>query len=414
MTAVGTFDSSTFTPEISIRPDVAPLVPDMVQWRRWFHAHPELSFQEVETAKEVARILRSFGIEEVFEKCGRTGVVALIRGGRPGPCILLRADMDALPLPELGSPNAIAGGFVSKNAGVMHACGHDGHMSSLLGAAKVLFSKRATLAGTIKLCFQPAEEGYGGAREMIADGILEETAAWGPRVDEVYGAHLWSYDAVGRVGARHGPMMAASDKFTIDVVGKGGHGAAPHGTVDAIVVASTLVNTLQTVVSRNKDPLEAGVLTVGMMHGGSGYNIICDRVELAGTCRSFTPATQELMKARMHEVCCGIGAAYGADVRMDYKYGYPPTINSDEAGVRKLHEAARKVVGKGAGVPYITCGAEDFSYFLQQRPGCFFFVGARIPHDEERPHHKSVFDFDEAALPVAASVFVQLAEDILA
>jgi amidohydrolase len=404
--------SSPFVPSITLRSDVQAINDEIVAWRRAFHAAPELSFQEVQTAADVASILRSFGMTEVFERCGRTGVVGLIRGGGgDGPCILLRADMDALPLQESGSPAVLAGGFVSLTPGVMHACGHDGHMASLLGAAKVLWGMRGSLRGTVKLCFQPAEEGYGGAREMIKDGVLDE-GAWGPRVDAVFGAHLWSFGKVGEVGARHGAMMAASDKFSIDVIGKGGHGAAPQSTVDAIVVASHLVTALQTVVSRSKDPLEAGVLTVGMMHGGSGYNIIADKVELNGTCRSFTPETQEIMKARMRDVCCGMGQAFGAQVEMTYTHGYPPTVNTDAPSVEALHASARKIVGGGAGVPFITCGAEDFSYFLLQRPGAFFFVGAALP-GELRPHHKSVFDFDETALGVAASVFVQLIEDKL-
>jgi amidohydrolase len=195
---------------------------------------------------------------------------------------------------------------------------------------------------------------FGGAREMIKDGVLVDK--YGPAVDAVYGAHLWSYDAVGRVGARLGPMMAASDKFEIDVLGKGGHGAAPQGTVDAVVVAANVVTALQTVISRNKDPLEAGVLTCGTVNGGSGYNIIADKVTITGTCRSFTKETQSVIEERMRGLCCGLGQAYGAEVNLHYHYGYPPTINRDAASVDRLHAAARKIVGAGSGVPYITCG----------------------------------------------------------
>jgi amidohydrolase len=389
-------------------PEVISLRSQLQADRRHLHAHPELSFQEFETAKYVASQLRSYGITEVIEKVGRTGVVAIIRGGGgAGPCIALRADMDALPLQETGDCP-----FISQNQGVMHACGHDGHVSSLLATARILFEQKDKMRGTVKLVFQPAEEGFGGAREMIKDGVLEEGVT-GPRVDAIYGAHLWSYDSLGRVGARKGPMMAASDKFSISVNGKGGHGAAPQSTVDSVVVAATLVTTLQSVVSRSKDPLDAGVLTCGTINGGSGYNIIADKVVITGTCRSFTSKTQEVMKERMNTICCGIGAAYGANIDMDYKHGYPPTVNSDATSVDLLHAAASAIVGtNNCGVPYITCGAEDFSYFLQQRPGCFFFVGAALP-GELRPHHKSVFDFDERAMEVTASVFVQLIKNLL-
>jgi amidohydrolase len=400
-------------------PAVLALSEQMRKDRRHLHAHPELSFQEHETAAYVAAQLRGYGIEEVVEGVGRTGVVALVRGGAgAGPCLALRADMDALPLQESGDCP-----FISQRAGVMHACGHDGHMAMLLAAARVLHEARAGMRGTVKLVFQPAEEGYGGAREMIKDGVLESDESGGaatggrktgPRVDAIYGAHLWSYDALGRVGARKGPMMAASDKFEIHVTGKGGHGAAPQSTVDAVVVAANVVTTLQTVVSRSKDPLDAGVLTCGTINGGFGYNIIADHVKITGTCRSFTKHTQDMQERRMHEICGGIGAAHGADVKMHYTHGYPPTVNSDHRSVDLLHAAAEKVVGKGnSGVPYLTCGAEDFSYFLQQRPGAFFFVGAALPGQPLRPHHKSVFDFSEDAMLVGASVFVQIVNDIL-
>jgi amidohydrolase len=309
----------------SALPAVLALQAQMAADRRHLHAHPELSFQEFETAKYVAAQLRGYGIAEVVEGVGRTGVVALIRGGAgAGPCIALRADMDALPLQESGDCP-----FISQRAGVMHACGHDGHMAMLLGAARVLHEGRAGMRGTVKLVFQPAEEGYGGAREMIKDGVLEGDEAaqaaggkrLGPRVDAIYGAHLWSYDALGRVGARKGPKMAASDKFEINVVGNGGHGAAPQSTVDAVVVAANVVTTLQSIVSRSKDPLDAGVLTCGTINGGFGYNIIADHVKITGTCRSFTRHTQDMQERRMHEICGGIGAAHGADVKMTYTHG---------------------------------------------------------------------------------------------
>jgi hippurate hydrolase len=255
---------------LNVRADVLALRDEIVANRRWFHAHPELSFQEVKTAARVAELLRSYGLTEVFEGCGRTGVVGVIRGGAgAGPCVALRADMDALPVTETSDIP-----FKSQNEGVMHACGHDGHVAGLLAAARVLHEGRARLAGTVKLLFQPAEEGYGGAKEMIDDGVLEDGRGWGPRVDLVYGLHLWSYQPTGVIACCHGPVMAASDKITITVHGKGGHGAAPQGTVDAIVEAAHLVTAMQTIVSRNKDPLDAGVVTVGKIEGGYGYKCV--------------------------------------------------------------------------------------------------------------------------------------------
>ena len=368
-------------------PEVLAEQPRMVALRRHFHAHPELSFQETATAARVAAELRGTpGVTDIVEGVGRTGVVALIVGGAgAGPCVALRADMDALPVLESGDCP-----FISQNPGVMHACGHDGHMAALLGAARVLGAERASLRGTVKLIFQPAEEGFGGAREMIADGVLEGGRGLGPRVDAIFGAHLWTYEPLGVVGARKGAMMAGSDKFEIVVHGKGGHGAAPQSTVDAVVVAASVVSALQTVVSRSVDPLEPAVLTCGTIKGGFGYNIIADEVVVGGTTRCFSPAVQSVIKERMRCICEGVGGAFGASCELKYSHGYPPTVNEDDACLAFTREAAAAVVG-GARVKtdVITCGAEDFSYFLQQRPGTFFFVGAGLP-GELRPHHKSV------------------------
>lgn len=300
---------------LNILPEVLALKEEMVANRRWFHSHPELSFEEVKTAAKVVELLRSYGITEIHERVGRTGVIALIRGAHPGPCIALRADMDALPVTETATID-----YKSQNEGVMHACGHDGHMAGLLCAAKVLFNQRDALHGVVKLVFQPAEEGYGGAREMIKDGCLED-GPLGPRVDAIYGLHLWSFDRLGNIGCREGPVMAASDKFEIHVKGKGGHGAAPQGTVDAIVEAASLVTALQTIVSRNKDPLDSGVITCGTINGGYGYNVIADSVKISGTTRSFTSGTQNMIKCRMGEICCGVAATFGGEIDLDYQYG---------------------------------------------------------------------------------------------
>lgn len=284
-----------------IPPCISDVEPFMTSIRRELHANPELSFKEHATASRIACILREMpGISHIAEGVGRTGVTAMIFGGAgKGPCILLRADMDALPLQETGDLP-----FKSKNEGVMHACGHDGHCAALLGAARVLAAERENMFGSIKLCFQPAEEGFGGARFMIADGILEMSADVGgegptPKVDEVYGAHLWTYEPLGTVGARAGPMMAGSDRFEVTVTGRGGHGAAPQSTVDAIVVASHVITALQTVVSRSIDPLEPAVVSCCQVHGGSGYNIISDSVKIGGTARHFSLKTQAVIESRM-------------------------------------------------------------------------------------------------------------------
>lgn len=308
---------STALEGLSVLAEVFELQEEIFCNRRWFHARPELSFQEVNTAAKIVELLRSYGIVEIFEQVGRTGVIALIRGGAgPGPCVALRADIDGLPILETADID-----YVSQNNGVMHACGHDGHICGLLAAAKVLWQQRDQFVGIIKLFFQPAEEGYGGARAMIKDGCLEE-GNLGPKVDEIYGLHLWSVEKLGDVCCQVGPVMAASDKFCIEVLGKGGHGAAPQQTVDAIVEAATVITSFQTIVSRSVDPLESGVITCGMINGGYGYNIIADNVRIQGTCRSFTTETQEKMKNRMHDVCCGVARMFGGEINMDYQCQY--------------------------------------------------------------------------------------------
>jgi amidohydrolase len=386
--------------DVNVLPEVFALKEEMQTNRRWFHQYPEFSFKEFKTAAKVVELLKSYGIVNITEKVGKTGVVALIEGALPGPCVALRADMDGLPVTESADIE-----YQSRHEGFMHACGHDGHMSALLAAAKLLHAKRDTMKGSVKLIFQPAEEGYGGAKFMIEDGCLEN-----PHVDYIYGIHLWSYSLLGEVGVKEGPIMAASDRFYIDVHGKGGHGAAPHGTVDAIVEAASLITNLQTVVSRNKAPLESGVITVGTIKGGFGYNIIADKVELCGTCRSFKPDVQELMKTRMNDVCCGTASTFGGSIDFRYEYGYPPTINAYPEEVELVQKAGETIVGHvRSRVPVVTMGAEDFSYFLQKRPGCFFFVGAAL-QGEVRPHHKSVFDFDEDAMMISASMFMRICE----
>lgn len=400
--------ATTLESPINVYEDVLSLRDEMIENRRWFHANPELSFKEFSTAAKIVEILKSYGITEIHEKVGQTGVIGIIRGGAGnGPCVALRADIDALPVLETADIP-----YKSKNEGVMHACGHDGHIAGLLAAAKVLNTNKDKIKGVVKLFFQPAEEGYGGACEMIKDGCLEE-GKLGPRVDSIYGIHLWSFDRLGHIGCQDGAVMAASDKFVIDVYGKGGHGAAPQGTVDAIVEAASVVTALQTIVSRNKDPLDTGVVTCGTINGGFGYNIIADHVQISGTARSFTSSTRDLIKCRMGEICCGIAHTYGGKIDVDYQHGYPPTVNSHPECVQIVRKASAKIVGDvRSQMPQKTMGAEDFSYFMLERPGCFYFVGAALP-GETRPHHKSVFDFDEDALLISSSTFISIIEDLI-
>ena len=385
---------------MNIRTEVEAIKNILIQWRRDFHQYPELGFEEHRTSSIIAETLISFGMSPKTG-VGKTGVTADLNFGE-GPTIALRADMDALPMQETSGLS-----FSSKHDGVMHACGHDGHMAMLLGAAKILSQMDKELTGTIRFIFQPAVEGEGGARYMIEDGCLVG-------VDEIYGIHVWNYQPVGEVGAKEGPILAAADLFDIIIKGVGGHGATPQGTVDAVIVAAHLIQALQTIVSRNTNPLESTVITIGEINGGHNFNIIADKVRLAGTTRAYTKENRSMIQRRMQEIIDGVAKSFGAEITFNYTDGYPPTIN--HAGpVKKVLRAAGKVVGPGAGDPYLSMGGEDFSYYLQKVPGCFFFVGS-APDGQRQfstPHHCSHFNMDESALSVGTSVYLHLVEDIL-
>ena len=377
---------------MNIRKEIKEIEKMIIDWRRDFHQFPELSFQEHRTGDVIADELRSMGLEPKV-KVGKTGVTADLKFGN-GPVIGLRADMDALPIQETsGLP------FSSQNDGVMHACGHDGHMAMLLGAAKALTQKDNQYNGTVRFIFQPAEEGEGGARYMIEDGCLEG-------IDEIYGIHVWNYQPVGEVGVKDGPVLAAADMFDIKIKGIGGHGAAPQGTVDSVVVASYLVQALQTIVSRNTNPLESTVISIGKINGGNNFNIIADEVSLSGTARAYSEENRNLIKTRMEEIIKGVEKTYNANITFDYKDGYPPTINH-VGPTQKVLKAAEKVVGDKAGMPYLSMGGEDFAYYLKEKPGCFFFVGSAPNEQElfETPHHCSHFTMDERALLVGPSIY---------
>ena len=382
---------------MAVHPEVLKIKNNIIETRRDFHKHPELSFQEFRTSKIVAERLEQYGIK-VQKNIGKTGVVGVLRGNQDGPTIALRADMDALPIQETGDVE-----YKSINKGVMHACGHDAHTAMLLGTAEVLSQLKDKIKGEVRFIFQPAEEGYAGAKFMIADGAIDG-------VDEIYGMHVWNYQPSGTIGIQDGPVMAAADMFTIKIQGVGGHGAAPQGTVDCVIVASHLIQALQTIVSRNTNPLESTVVSIGQINGGYNFNIIADEVILKGTARAYTETNKQLIKSRIKEIINGIEQMYGATIKLQYKDGYPPVINNASI-TKKLSEAAIKVAGKDQVIkPYLSMGGEDFSYFANEVPGCFFFLGSS-PKDRapmSTPQHCSHFDIDEDAMLLGSSIFVEL------
>ncbi|MGF1515661.1 MAG: M20 family metallopeptidase [Elainellaceae cyanobacterium] len=386
-----------------IRPAIQALQSQIVQWRRGFHQKPELGFCEHLTASFVTQKLAEWGIPHQAE-VARTGVVAQIRGDRPGPVLAIRADMDALPIQEANSVP-----YRSQHDGVMHACGHDGHTAIALGTAYYLQQHRRELSGTVKLIFQPAEEGVdgGGAKPMIEAGVLEN-----PKVDGIIGLHLWNNLPLGTVGVRSGPLMAAVELFDCTIRGKGGHGAIPHQTVDSIVVASQVVTALQAIVARNLDPLKAGVVTVGSFHAGKAHNVIADSATLSGTVRYFDAALDGFFQRQIEQTIAGICQGYGATCALDYWQLYPATIN-DAAMAELVRSVAETAVETPAGVvPNCqTMGGEDMSFFLQQVPGCYFFLGAaNAERGLDYPHHHPRFDFDESALAMGVELFVRCTE----
>lgn len=370
---------------------------EVVATRRDLHAHPELGFREQRTAGVVAARLRDLGIE-THERIAQTGVLGIIKGGRPGRTFMLRADMDGLPIQELNE-----GSYRSENAGVMHACGHDGHVAMLLGAARQLVARRNEIAGTVVLCFQPAEEGLGGARAMVEAGIIEEY-----RIERAYGLHLSSTYPTGKVGFIEGPMYASSDSIEVTIHGKGGHGAAPHLSIDPIYTASQFVVNVQQVVSRVIDPIEPAVVTIGSFHSGTTYNVIPTSAKLLGTVRSFSPDVREQMPSRIEKVLAGVCAASGATYDYEYLWRYPVTEN-DPAQTRYVRALAEKTLGAEhvAEFPKLM-GAEDFSYFALKVPSCFFQVGCQGGEKSSFPHHHERFDIDERALEYGVRMMTAL------
>lgn len=372
-----------------------------VALRRTLHARPETAFEEFETAALAAARMRARGFA-VRTGVGKTGVAAVLDTGRPGPTVLLRADLDALPLAEkTGLP------FAATN-GRMHACGHDGHVAALDAAADLLLLEPLS-RGRVVFAFQPAEEGSGGAAAMIADGVLDD-----PRPDAVFGVHLWTSLPLGQAGVARGPMMAAVDEFRIDVASPGGHAASPHETCDAVVAAAQVVTALQTVVARRLSPLEPAVVSVTSVHGGSAFNILPESVTLAGTCRSFGLETRDRLGALVPEIAAHAAAAAGCSATTVYTRLSPAVVNHPAEGER-ARRAASALLGEGRVTSECrTMGGEDFSEFLVRVPGAFAFVGAARTDGPRGPHHAPDFDFDERALPFAARLLAAFARDVLA
>ncbi|MEO8587265.1 MAG: M20 family metallopeptidase [Acidobacteriota bacterium] len=370
-----------------------------VRLRREIHARPETAFEEIETARAVADRMRARGLT-VRTGFGKTGVVALLDTGRPGKTVLLRADMDALPIVEkTGLP------FAATN-GRMHACGHDGHVAALDAAADILLLEPPA-TGRVVFAFQPGEEGAGGAKAMIADGVLDD-----PRPDAVFGVHLWAALPLSEVGVARGSMMAAVDEFRIDVTSPGGHAASPHETRDTIVAAAHVVTALQTIVSRRLSPLLPAVVSVTSVHGGSAFNILPDCVTLGGTCRSFDTEVEDRLPALVAAVAERAAQSLGCVAKTVYTRVNPAVVNDPAEAARAIRVAASLTPSVTEACR--TMGGEDFSEFLARVPGAFAFVGAARGPVPAGPHHAPDFDFDERALPLAARLLAGFARDVLA
>jgi amidohydrolase len=382
---------------------IADLHGEITAWRRDIHAHPELLYDVHRTAGAVADKLKSFGCDEVVTGIGRTGVVGVIRGAKgagSGRVIGLRADMDALPIEEANDVP-----YKSTVPGKMHACGHDGHTAMLLGAARYLTETR-NFAGTAVVIFQPAEEGGAGGKAMVQDGLMDRF-----HIEEVYGMHNYPGLPVGEFALRSGPLMAAADRLTIEIEGRGGHAARPHIAVDTVLVGAQIINQIQSIVSRNVDPLHAAVVSITVFQAGSTDNVIPQTALLRGTARSLTPEVRDLLERRLHEVVTGTAQLYGATAKLTYKRDYPVTRNHERQAAFAASVAAQ-VVGSERVDDHVApvMGAEDFSFMLEARPGAFIFVG----NGDTAGLHHPAYDFNDEVIPVGTSYWVKLVETALA
>jgi amidohydrolase len=377
--------------------------------RRDFHTYPELGFTEIRTGGIVARELEALGLE-VTKGIGKTGVVGMLEGGKPGPTLLLRFDMDALPITEDTQAE-----YASQTPGIMHACGHDGHTAIGLTVAKLLQAQRNELAGSVKFCFQPSEEGFngeevGGAEMMMRDGVLD-----GPKVDKTLSLHLWNEQPLGWIHVAQGPVMAGAEQFKIKLTGRGGHGATPHLTIDPIAAAAQIITALQTIVSRNVAPLQAAVVSVTQVHSGTAFNVIPQEAELTGTIRTFDLSIRKSVLERFEQIIRGIAESMQCKAEIETVRVTPALINNDAVS-KSVQETARRVLPDSElnTSPYLTMGAEDMAFMQEKVDGCYFFIGS---NNKERHldygHHHPKFDFDEEALTYGAALMAAAAADIL-
>ena len=378
---------------------VSELAVEVTEWRQFLHTIPELAFDLPKTSAFVAEKLSEFGVDEVHTGWAKSGIVAVIKAGNSDKTIGLRADMDALPMPEMADVP-----YKSTHDGAMHACGHDGHTSMLLGAAKYLTETR-NFDGTVYLYFQPAEEDGGGANIMLQEGLFEKF-----RPDEVYGLHNWPNLEVGKFSVTAGPVMAAPDRFILTITGKGGHGAMPHTCIDPIVVGSQIINGWQTLVSRVTDPLESIVISTTTFHSGTAFTVIPETAELGGTVRTFNPEIRNGIEKKMRDVASHIASAHGATVDLDYTYEYPATVNHAQET-----EYARAVCADMVGADNVlelapSMGGEDFSYMLEKAPGCYIYAG----NGNSQGLHHSEYIFNDGGIPYGMDFFVKIVESRLA
>lgn len=383
----------------ALKKEVLKLKDEIIAWRRDFHQHPELGMEEARTAEIVAARLSEFGLE-VKTGLAKTGVVGLLKGGAPGKTLLLRADMDALPIQEENDAP-----YRSQNPGVMHACGHDGHTAILLGVARILAARRQDFSGQVKFIFQPAEEVFGGARPMIEQGVMLD-----PQVDAAFGLHIINPIPAGMVGVTTGPLMAGADWFQVKITGKGAHGAMPHEGADAVLMSAHAVTALQSLISKEVSADTPLIVHVGKINGGQAFNVVAETVEMEGTVRTMSETLQQSMPERMNRVLKGVTEALRGAHELAYEVGTPPLVN-DAAMAELVRGEAAKVVGadKVTEVPPVM-GAEDFALFLKEVPGCFFFIGGWNPEKGlDGPHHNSRFDFDEEALVIGAETMLRAA-----
>jgi amidohydrolase len=377
--------------------------------RRDFHMHPELGFNEIRTGGIVAKELEALGIE-VTKGVGKTGVVGLLEGAKPGPTLLLRFDMDALPMTEDTGAE-----YASQNAGVMHACGHDGHTAIGLTVAKILNAHKNEIAGAVKFCFQPSEEGtngenIGGAEMMMKDGVLEN-----PKVDMTLSQHLWNEKPLGWIHVAKGPVMAGAEEFKIKIIGRGGHGAIPEAAIDPVVCAAQIVSAAQTIVSRNVSPTQTAVVSFTVIQGGTAFNVIPQEVTMQGTIRTFEPKVREKVVRRFEELVDRIASAMECEAEVEVKRLTPALINANEV-TAKVQETARRLLPQLThdNTPYLTMGAEDMAFMQEKVDGCYFFVGSNNADKHlDYGHHHPKFDFDEQALVNGAALMSAAALDIL-